>query len=724
MRCTCSLLIPNRSASLNPEKRPFCLGEDRAQIHIPIQINQTSPVRIELLRFDLDSFQNDTIVLNQNTIRRLQKDATKAQKNVNPADAVVLKYPVKKTGVYILHKVMDETNLEVQTRHSNMIVVSCPRAWVKPPGANRCRGELSDVAIQVEGTPPLKIQYRRMANDEPQDISLQSIQPEDLVSPLGNRNTGNMVIRGDQIDTTWARSRSMTVSVNETLSKSGEWTYSIQKVEDALHNIITYPSTAAESSKSRSKSSDLQQWFTVHERPKLALRDCTSEMPLRVPKGSDKALPLKFSSTGRSEIPDSAHTIEYWFSDESQLASNKKASSDAHLFKAIMKSTRDIPPFVRQPGLYSLKSVATEYCEGEVLEPSSCLLQNPTEPDLALSTEKIYDKCAGNPIGLRVGFDLIGSPPFTIWYTERLNNERSKAQSRKQQEVIQGHRGHVTLIPKQAGHYTYTFDDISDAVYRDQSLRHKNLVVEQDVKPSASAHFVNPAAVNMGETCIDEPVSFDVRLQGEGPWTLEYELVNGKKRTKKEVKDIQDDKYTITTERLKSGGEYSLLLTSVTDHMGCKEHLQQTAKIRVRNERPKAYFGTIEGRQKIKLLEDKEERLPLRLTGRPPWRLQYRNTDRPTEIVETRLQKSNDELRITRQGTYELLDVHDDVCPGSIDDSGRKFEVEWIRRPRITVPETSTVTLDGAKYIKKDVCEGDEDSFEVVLSGNSLQAQS
>jgi nucleoporin POM152 len=39
----------------------------------------------------------------------------------------------------------------------------------------------------------------------------------------------------------------------------------------------------------------------------------------------------------------------------------------------------------------------------------------------------------------------------------------------------------------EAGHYTYEFLDVGDAVYVGRSMKHKNLALEQDVKPQRGA---------------------------------------------------------------------------------------------------------------------------------------------------------------------------------------------------------------------------------------------
>lgn len=706
-------ILPEGSALLNPKREPFCLNAAIHQIDIPIQINQTKPILIELLRIDLDTMQNETITISASTSRKLMKAARKSQKTVDPASPLILRYPVKKTGVYVLQKVVDETKLEVQPRTSSVVVVTCPLALVKPTGNNRCRGELSNVALEVQGTPPLRIKYRTTVNGVPREASeFQSLQPEDFVSPL-TKQTSNALIRNGNDDVSWAQSHRITVPLNETLGSSGKWTYSIEEVQDAVGNIVSYINPDDEE-KPKARLAELQQSFDVHERPTIALRGCDSEHPLQAAKGQMTLLPVQYGSTGKTSITNSPHTIEYLFTPEDALHPNGGHSATAELKTDVMNGIHQQPK-IMEPGLYTLHSVSTKFCKGEVLEPASCVLENPPEPDLTLVSVDIVDKCAGNPIGLRVRLDLVGSPPFVVHYSQ---HKKGQGQPRTHYERVATFSGQLELTPPEAGHYTYTFYEISDSVYTDgKSLKSKNLVLEQDVKPSASAHFIDSKPRK--EACIDEPISFSVRLQGEGPWTLDYELVHAGKRTKHTVKDIEDDEYTIRTEKLKNGGEYTLSLVSVIDRLGCKEFLKEDAKVIVRHERPKAYFGQIEGKRDVRTLEGKPVQLPLRLTGTGPWILDYNNIDLPNGLEQKRIYKANSWLETKSEGTYELLSVRDSICPGSIDDKSNQFVVSWISRPEIKIPETSTIVFEKGRYIKDAVCEGDEDSFDVTLTGTA-----
>jgi nucleoporin POM152 len=61
--------------------------------------------------------------------------------------------------------------------------------------------------------------------------------------------------------------------------------------------------------------------------------------------------------------------------------------------------------------------------------------------------------------------------------------------------------------------------------------------------------------------------------------------------------------------------------------------------------------------------------------------------------------------------------VSDDQCPGTIDPVASTFEVEWLPRPKIKLPDTAVLIPAGDKYIKREVCEGDIDAIEINLVG-------
>ncbi|KAJ4291146.1 hypothetical protein N0V90_010344 [Kalmusia sp. IMI 367209] len=700
-------ILPEGSAVLNPDKQSFCLNSTVTSLEIPILINQTEPVELDLVRIDFDTNQNETITIRKGELKGLLKKARKSAKRTDPDDPLVLRYPVKKTGVYLLKKVVDQSKLEVRPRATNAVVTTCPQARVKPTGERRCRNDLSNVELEVEGVPPLYVKYRLTVDHQPRGGSeFQNLQPNEFISPL-SRHTSQALVKSGKEDLSWARSQKVTVPLNETLATGNGWEYAIEEVQDGLGNFVSFVGSDDED-RPKTKAAGTHQGFEVHERPKVFLEGCSPQNPIRVAKGNVKPLPLKYGSSGKRRV-DAPHTVEYLFTPEADIIADGYHSTNAVLKKQTMRTANE-KVLVSVAGLYTVKSVATEFCEGDVLEPTSCLLQNPPEPELSLTSEDIFDKCRGNPIGLRVGLDFIGTPPFHVKYTEHQKGRRAIVRDIQ----IGSLRGTIDLTPESAGHYTYTFKSISDAIYTDRPL--DNLSLQQDVRPPASAQLIEGNRPK--QACIDDYAEFDVRLVGDGPFKLEYEVVHNGKRSRHTV-DVEEQHHTIKTQKLTSGGEYTMALISVTDKADCKHLLKdQEAKVQVRHERPKAYFGLVDGKQSIMALDGRSVDLPLRLSGIGPWNLEYENLD-TTQKSKIHVSNANAPLGVTEQGTYQLRSVRDSVCPGFIEEKASTFNVGWIARPQINIPETSSVIFQDSKYVKDAVCEGDEDSFEVALSGNA-----
>ena len=209
-------------------------------MEIPILINQTEPVEIELSRIDIDTNQNETIHIKKSELKSLVKKAKKGVKNADPAEAITLRYTVKKTGIYLLKRVLDKSKLEVRPRASNAVIVACPQARVVPTGDNRCRNDVSNVELEVEGIPPLSIKYRLSVNGQSRGTSeFQSLQPDEYVSPL-TRHTSQALILSNREDVSWAQSQKVSVGLKDTLATSGKWKYSVEEVRDGLGNFVSY----------------------------------------------------------------------------------------------------------------------------------------------------------------------------------------------------------------------------------------------------------------------------------------------------------------------------------------------------------------------------------------------------------------------------------------------------------------------------------------------------
>ncbi|KAJ5110751.1 Nucleoporin [Penicillium argentinense] len=703
-------ILPEGSAVLNPDRDPLCLDSQKTTVELPIRVNQTDPILIEILRLDLNTGENETLTIPSKQLKQLKRQADKRRAGLEQGAHRDLFVPVRKTGVYRLQRVVDESQLDVRTRISDALVVSCPRALIKNSHTNKCKGELSNLILEVEGTPPLKIKYSRQVNEHDRGFSFQNIQPDNLRSPLmGQRSTGAL-FSINQPDISWAQSQKIDVPLNESLNIGGEWLYAIEEVHDASGNIANYSTLFEEGEKPSSKSPSQWHQFSIHERPRVSLVGCDDQRPLEVARGDSINLPTAFQSVGNGYADDGPFTLSYTFGNAH--ASEREGAVSAA--KSISLKSLDEKTPIKEPGWYSLSSVASQYCPGEILEPSSCYLHNPPEPELSVKAEKVFDRCANNAIGLLVDLDLTGSPPFRLRYSI----ESSKGAAVTRTQKIDGLRTQLDLTPPEAGFYRYRFLDIEDSVYSPRSLKDKVPLLEQDVKPPASAHFLGQGKVR--KACFGESVSVDLTFLGEAPWTLQYELVNNGKRTKHTL-ESETETATITTDKLVNGGEYVLSLTSVKDKSNCKRTLKESVRIDARSKPPHAAFGQVEKKRSVTALQGEKIRIPLRLSGERPWTVKYQNQRVSSSVMEMTFWDSNSILAVDREGLWELVEIFDKSCPGSVDNTANEFEVSWIPRPRVTAVDSSPLEREGQlinQYVKPEVCQGDDDSLELRLSGS------
>lgn len=661
---------------------------------------------MELTRIDLDSNDREAIKLSSRELGAIKKLAKKARKTEGDG---FIKYEiqVKKPGVYRLSRVLDEYKLQVQRRAQDTFVVKCPKARVRAsPSSSRCMGELSDLQLEVAGTPPLKIVGSRTTNGKDSGFHFQSLQPDGFSSPLFGSIHALSPAASIDDDVTWARTQRVSVPLNESMTIPGDWQYTIDEVQDAFGNVVKY-AHGPEDHDLAPPSRDLFQKFSVKERPRLRLAGCDTRNPIKVATGKSTKLPVQFGFEGKAP-GDGSYEISWLFSPFDSLTPSGDHGDVTKLERYVARGADD-RPVVSAPGLYTLKSVSYSQCDGEVQEPSSCLLLNPREPSLMLSSEPIPDTCAGSSVGLRVNMVLDGTPPFNIRY----DIIRGK-QVEKRKFKVDLSRYQFDLRPTEAGTHRYIFRSVEDAIYSEQSLSGPEFTLEQDVKPAASAVIKAPHKLS---ACLDDPVELDVALTGEAPFTLEWELVYDGRRKSERVTGISGDRYRLKTPPLERGGEYTVALKSIRDASGCPRHLSDEVKIVVRRQRPRAAFYPINGLRKTTVVEGTNVKLHLRLTGEAPWKVSYRNQDDPTNVHLRSLSSDNDYITVPTRGAYELVDVSDNQCSGLVDPAESVFEIGWFPRPTLDLVESASISKEDGKWIKSDVCEGDIDGFELQLRG-------
>ena len=532
-------ILPEGSAVLNPDQVPLCIGLFGGPISLPIVINQTTPTLVEILRLDFDSNARETITLHEKDLKKLKRRADKENGTKDSATPRTLKYAVKKPGLYRLQRVVDQSKLEVQRRISDTLVVDCPSASIKTVPQPRCKGDLSDFNMVVRATPPFKIKYSKTINTQDSGNTFLTIHPDNLVSPLARQKPSNALVSLDSNehrDLSWAQSQSILVPLNESLSASGGWSYSIDEVQDAVGNVISYNSGVEDRTgqSSKSQGDPLQQTFQVHDRPKAHFEGCSSDHGLKAEKGKPREMLLRLESTGQSS-EDVLHEVAYSYRPFEDTGTGGLSHESTVGQAKVRGNGRGF--VATEPGLYSLLSVKAGSCSGEILEPSSCLLTNPPEPGLEIRSQPISDVCAKKSIGLLVNLDLTGTPPFRLSYHVRSDRNRVSPQ------IVEIDHLHtqLELKPSSEGHYVYEFLHVSDAVYRDPYALHgPQYILEQDVKPGVNARIIQ-SPNDFKVRCLDEPFSVSVQLRGEAPWQLNYEIIHNGRRRKQQETGITND---------------------------------------------------------------------------------------------------------------------------------------------------------------------------------------
>jgi len=598
----------------------------------------------------------------------------------------ILPFHITDIGAYKLERVVDKTGNDVRLYRSEAVVVECPSAEISSfteQDGDFCQGESDALKVHVRGVPPLHVSYVQEVNGHEITIPIDSIHPETFTSPLLQSDANQQVIRTS--DYTYAQAHPITLTYPLSLETVGSWRFTIKDVRDAMGNHVNYEDPPP------------GYHFKVHEKPKVSLRGCSENNPIKVLKGRDTNLNFNIQTM---EAGPFNLTLAYTPSDSVEPVS-------IEIYHLHHK--RDSLS-VTEPGLYTILGIGTRFCSGDVLTPQSCLVITPPEPSLQIEWSTLRDHCSGT-VGVTADLTFIGEPPFHLSY-------RTLSKSTNQHEVkrikVDRTRHQLDFKPEVAGTYQYEFIALDDVNYRWVELDGEMYSHEATVHPLPGVKFVDPQT---RKTCIGSSLSVPVRMIGTGPWNLTYDIVEGGGRRKSFSTTVTETEAMLELPQFQKGGKGTVSLRSVTDGSGCKVQLgEEDLVIDVRREKPSARFYTsaFTGRDGDTI------KMPLRLTGDGPWHLHYFNEDSQGRQFEhdAFVNDPNGFIETRSDGVFELLSVSDSSCPGVVKPGYERFHVTWIARPKVDIIGFEGVPRHEIQR-RADICAGADAFLDVTLHGLS-----
>ncbi|KAI0347722.1 hypothetical protein BDW22DRAFT_1384582 [Trametopsis cervina] len=755
-------MSPISTAQLNPYVQTFCIASPGQTVLIPVLLNNTSPTSIrytltplgydetvpsnavgKVERFELSARDLKAIEATRQESLQVARVAASAKREADDYDEYddededaessdthgsasslqrsqsLVHIRLTKPGVVRLERVMDSSTVEARLVYPTEIpVVPCPRATFSPSSAlseaqsTRCAapalasgsGEELELNIDVYGVPPLSLRWHKDVNGRREAFMVEGIEVGDVHSSTDTRRS---------VTTSRRRPEQLSVPLGVSLDALGRHSYVLESVTDALGNTVqanTDGSTTTHASTTRS--------VTVLKRPSVAFSGCGPGNPAALLIGSDAGLTIDARSADKLDYPLDVQIAYKPTADEAESGSKKQKPWVKTLHT--QENRTEISFRASAPGEYSITRVHGKYCEGDVLSPDTCQVVERPIPTAEIEWKKIHE-CSGDT-GVSASLVLHGTPPFQVYYT----SQKDKEAPRERAQTFPSSRGELTIQPEHSGHYIFKFVQLSDANYKKVALNGPS--VDQVVHPPASADFAHNSPGSRGRkrisSCSGDKVDVEVDLKGTGPWNLELRVVGPKGSELIQISKIQKhrERIQIPIPAIidKNGGSFEIDLVSVEDAYGCKRSISVPGvAVNVRRVKPTAKFYGAQNKRKVTILEGDRATLPLRLTGDGPWRLKYRRAEAPQRIFTETLHTPNDELRVTEKGLYEITEVSDSQCPGSVFEDSADYLVDWVPRPIAKLSPETVATFEpyNTSHILPPICEGNSDHVDLDLTG-------
>lgn len=315
-------------------------------------------------------------------------------------------------------------------------------------------------------------------------------------------------------------------------------------------------------------------------------------------------------------------------------------------------------------------------------------------------------------------FEITGTPPFVIHYERKKEQDGRIIRGSKQ---FNGIRGEIDLTPETAGKYTYTFNTIDDSKYKGVPLSAEPFT--QIVHPEASIKVVSPPRRDIW-SCATNETDVQFNIDGTAPFIIEYSIswpggaeVKTHSATRSERQKIDIQVPTGLRDQALGGGIFNVEILRVQDGNGCdKTFTNQKVAFEVKSTRPTVRFGTISGKSSLSLAEGAAAKLPIHLTGQAPWNARMRGPD--GQIRDLRLTSLNDQVDVKMAGVYEMVEVSDMHCKGSVVPEENRFNIDYIARPQLDLASQDFKSSKGSVYQREAICSGVEDHLILSVQGH------
>ncbi|TFK64436.1 hypothetical protein BDN72DRAFT_264822 [Pluteus cervinus] len=723
----------SNTAKMNPEGISFCISQADGPIFIPILLDN---VRLAGLRYSLGDVGNahdgaynkvDTIDLTPRHLKHMEKkyqEYCKKRRNclsgrhASKSQSLIF-VQVSRPGLFRLDQVVDTSKTDSHILFPQEIFVApCPRAEFLAPQSNQEEVHCAEedgrqvLSINLYGVPPMSLRWSRSINGKREHFVASDLEgsgelSRDRKSPYNDPYRRDHYPSRERLDRRSPQQFGHELEI--ALDTPGDHLYTLDDISDGAGNVVHFSpmgavfSTTDLTSGSRTKTSHS---MVVLRKPMVSFRSCSLTNPTPLLVGHEALLTV---AANASDVHDSSWeaVIKYEPPADSNISGRKTGPWERAIQPFGRRKEATLPAIA--PGDYTIVHVKGKHCVGEPVEPKVCRVSERAKPTVDITWE--VTKSYYGEKSLVVSLLFHGTAPFHLMYQVR----RDKNTAAEIEKSFGSERATLTFEPDQSGHYVYTFRYLNDANYKKVDPR--GPTITQDIGWQAAASFVH-RRIN---SCDFGSVPVEVDLGGQPPWTVHVRVPGtGVLR----FSDISKSRTTLPIPipefADKTRQPFEVMLVSVEDARGVKESLSKPKlQVHLQKDKPSVRFAGGLSERNITLMERSRTMMPLRLTGEAPWRLKYRRQELKELTLSATVTSPIGSIPVSEAGTYELLEVVDNKCSGTILSEASTFQVNWIPRPYVKLAADTVMTRDtyNESYILKPVCHNADDHVELDLIG-------